>query len=1668
MAQQGAHALRPFRVVAVNVNGLADASKRRTFFAWVHDQKCDVVLLSETHCKSPDQGQQWVQEGTGRRAWRGQAFFACANGHQQRQRPTSGVAVLLSQRIVAAEAEAEIEYADNEGGRLLRVRWQAPWGQHLAAMAVYAPAVAACRPSFYATEYMRALDAGMGGARLIVGGDFNCALTAADVMAAPGTNPLASSRMVGGQDLQLVNSTADLVDVWRKLYPHRQQPTHYSFSGGRSAAASSQQPQHGQQQPAPTAHAVSGGRLDYIFLPADMLADGWVQSCRQLERWPSDHRPVVVSLQPPTMPLPGQRRWQLPAHLLGNAAFVEAVGQGLREVRTGQMQQQQPPDPATAWEQLVQCAVHLCKAEAYRHRLLQRVQVRQRCAAVAAMRHQQQRELQELGQVQPATTAALLQAEHHLSSFQQQRLEQQAAALEPLWELYGEKPTRFFHSLGRAPTEIEHIAEVTVAGGVVTLDSAAGVAAAADALADFYDPAAGGLFACHPTDAQQQQVMLGALDKQLSNAEQQACQGPNPDGSITVAEAAAALSSLPRGKAPGSDGLTYEFYQAFWGELGETMVAAFNHVLRQRQQACDGGGQPQWQQQQQAMLSARQRLGLITLIYKGGGKPRADPDSYRPITLLNCDVKIVAKVLVQRLGPVLGSVVDSTQTAFVPGRDIADNVMLHLEEIEHLHATRQPGCIVFLDFAKAYDRLDRGWLQQCMQRMSFPASTTAWVQLLLAGTQGCITFNGGHTSRVFEIPSGCAQGSPLSPLLYVLAAQPLAARCRQLQATGAIDSIRLPDGSPAPCCHQHADDTALHAADRRSAAVLLQQAVQPFCAASGALLNRGKCQGLAVGGAQHRFVGVDTATGVTFPDTATQPIKHLGVLLSAEGAMEHAGQLYRQRLRAITWRVRQWSQCNLTLLGRCEVARQVLAACVTYHAQFVPVPADLMSSIHTRITAFVLGKPCLPQHQLQQLRGSPPAVVAALPYRMGGIRQVDVRARARAMQAKVAAAALHPRRAAWKPFFAATLRRALPDLGEAALVQQAQGPISTAMRQGRLGQRHAAYVHAIQGVGIHRHMPHATMSAEQVCLELVVGNHSVGDGTSGTMLAGVGSIPAGLVRSAGLTLGQAAQQLAQQPGLLAVPTAWRGVLQHQPQPAPVPLWRSDPQQRWVCRSNGEGQTVYQVQADGSLRPAGLHAAAPTGEWVPCCVVDAAAVLHPVAEQQRRAREAHHQPGQQQLPGQQPPPEGPTPRLFLVGPWATIRVDPSVWGLGWDRGLLQFSVAAATLRLQQGQCSNRAGWVPGVGQRPRLWRGGDGSELVPGGLQQLEAGQKRCYADMLQGRSSRGGAGGDFSTEAQMAAYHASWMDRSPARLLPQQRAANAAAVVTEQRQHQAEQEGLPMPAVNDLADPLTGVEGDVAVAGHAWVAAYARLCNKQLPRQLRVFGWELLHGAVQVGARRMHAVRQDLAALAACACCHLPCTQQPQRLLATLSHTFVECPVAVAAWRWVASMWQQVQPGSQVPITDVRVILLDDDRVWAPHSSRAGLWTMLRLIMLESLHMVGAAQQQRQRSQMGSSGGGADHPSQQQAGVGEGSGSGAQVAAAVVNRCKAELQRLMRADWQRVCRDIREDAGVPMSWLRGPSPIIAREVFDRRWQGLVSHAYNPPVLVEVPAETPAA
>jgi hypothetical protein len=1243
-------------------------------------------------------------------------------------------------------------------------------------------------------------------------------------------------------------------------------------------------------------------------------------------------------------------------------------------------------------------------------------------------------------------------------------------------------------------------------------------------LADFYDPAKGGLFSCHTTVREQQDHLLAAVDKQLDEEQQQQCIGEEEDGSLTLQEAKAALDSLPRGKAPGSDGLTYEFYTAMWDVVGQPLVAAFNYSF----------------QQPALRLSEQQRLGLITLIYKGGGKPRTDPASYRPITLLNCDLKIVAKVMVHRLGPACASIIDATQTAFVPGRDIADNVLHHLEEIDYLEEVQQPGCIVFLDFEKAYDRLNRDWLLRCMETMQFPESSMRWVRLLLADTRGQIVFNGGHSSRVFDIPSGCAQGSPLSPLLYIIAAQPLAAKCRQLQRDGRFNSISMPGNrGPAPCIHQHADDTTLHAATAADAGVLLEQAVEPFCQASAAKLNVSKSQGMGLG--PNRIVGVDAATGVTFVDTTVQPIRHLGVLLSARGADAFAEQLFEQRLHSIGHRARTWSRYDLSMLGRCEVARQVLASCLVYHAQFVPVPERLMRLIQRRISAFVLGLGCIRNNDSRPLHWRPAQQVASLQVKQGGIASVDVKAHITSMQAKVMAALLHPHRHAWKQLMRANLELASPGVGVRMLLQPPASGQAAAAQRGRLNPRHAAHVAAFREVGLHRRTPHGDMSVQQIHLEPVVGNYSVADATTGGLFSTANRLPRRLQhRTAGTTLGQLAATLSYTPAVdgLVLPAEWQQTLQ---QPAPPPSrWKADQQGRWVWQRGDDEGVWWGVQEDGSLERLDADPALPAGtDFQPCCVV-----LAPIGGPRRRLKQRQSAGGDQ---------DGDVPKAFyLVGLWPEVLVDPSVWGFGPGLPLLQYAVRDATRRLVQFNCSSRKGWVPGLGVRPRVWRDSEGALAPDTGLQQLEAKHKRKFAEMLQGGFSTGrgnSSGRRITTADQLAAYDASWMHPSPERPHVRQRVADRVATAagsprTALRQQQDLQH-VTAPAVDDTADPLDRGLPPASEAEGAWGAAYRRAADKRLPRPLRVLGWQLLHAALMVGDNRVYAAT-NMQELLQCCCKHPHCQpqqqqqqqqplpqggnlsqqhlqdgglqsqqqerqqgaprqqqlgggspsqqqqrqhggsqqqqlggglqpqqqrrqqggpqhqqmgggsppqqqqlqqqlqqlggpqqqqlgggsqpqqQQPQQQspiapelyqLETLTHLFVQCPIAVAVWAWFARVWDRVQPGADVDLSSVRILLLDDSTVWQPPQPLRQLWTYMRLLMLESIWVVRCA-----------------------------SNGSPFTSTAVICRFKAALQQQLSQDWLRTRGDIRLDCGVPMSWLRGRDPVLSIAKFEANWQ----------------------
>ena len=890
-----AEAAPPLCLVSKNVGGLSSCPHKRTrlFSELERKLRLDIVLLQETHTSDDAAVRRWAAEAASG-AWRGQQFWHHGTSASR------GVAILVRDSDRVSDARVGFKDAD---GRILRIDFKYA-GLDMAVINIYAPCEAAQRAAFFTNALPAAM---LGGGHTLVAGDFNCVLREDDKCG----SAAFSHRFTGRDQLEALMVMEQLEDTWLLQGP-----------AGR--------PPRGRQYTFHTNVAAPGGGLNYTAARLDRwltpmglrswVVDTVIHPLRD-EYLPGDHGAVVLTLQPPRQPDRGPGVWSFPLSLLNDAVFSAALS--LRIATAGQ--QHAALSARQRWEVIKLEIADYTQAHSLEKAALTRQPERLlRRTATLAMAVCAARPTDCI-----AATAQLKEAETGLAAIHMAKAMAGKQAADVLWQDYGEQGSYWFHRMGRAALPLEQTIAVTAADGTELLLTAADPAvrdAAAERLSAFYE----GLFAAVTTNPAAQQAILAATPQRLTAEAMQDAEGPDGEPALTEDCFKAAVKAAPRGKRPGSDGLPYEFYSAFREEVSPFVLAAFEEAFDD-----DAADHP---------LPSSQRHGLITRVYKGGGKPRADCDSYRPITLLNCDYKLAARIIASRLGSPVNDILSVTQTAFVPGRDIADNVLFHLEEVDWLEsspATPPPGggrdqsrqgCVVFLDFEKAYDRASRTWLSQCLVHFGFGAGLRRWVQVLMAGTTAQVMYN-GHRSRLFNVASGMAQGSPLSPLLYNVQAQPLAAYMQHLQTAGLLPPILLPDGTPSPPTHQHADDTTLHLASLAAVPAALA-AVDLFCQASGGRLNVSKTQGMLLGA--HPDVpaadGVDVTTGVRFLRPG-QFLRHLGILLARPADQPAAAAaMHAQRLASLRGAVRQWSPFGLSYLGRLYVAKQCMASVLYYHA----------------------------------------------------------------------------------------------------------------------------------------------------------------------------------------------------------------------------------------------------------------------------------------------------------------------------------------------------------------------------------------------------------------------------------------------------------------------------------------------------------------------------------------------------------------------------------------------------------------------------------------------------------------------------------------------------------------------------------------------------------------
>ncbi|XP_074352931.1 uncharacterized protein LOC141692091 [Apium graveolens] len=184
---------------------------------------------------------------------------------------------------------------------------------------------------------------------------------------------------------------------------------------------------------------------------------------------------------------------------------------------------------------------------------------------------------------------------------------------------------------------------------------------------------------------------------------------------VTREEVRFAIFQMHPDKAPGPDGMTPAFFQKHWHIGGEDVYKMVKHFF------VTGD-----------LIDGLNDTNIILIPKK---KNLTVVGDLRPIALCNVLMKIITKVMANRMKGLLDHVVTETQSAFIPNRLISDNVMISYEIMHYLKGKRtgKDGYMALkLDISKAYDRIEWEFLRAILLKMGF---SQWWVYLVLK----CVT-----------------------------------------------------------------------------------------------------------------------------------------------------------------------------------------------------------------------------------------------------------------------------------------------------------------------------------------------------------------------------------------------------------------------------------------------------------------------------------------------------------------------------------------------------------------------------------------------------------------------------------------------------------------------------------------------------------------------------------------------------------------------------------------------------------------------------------------------------------------------------------------------------------------------------------------------------------------
>ncbi|CAJ2669290.1 unnamed protein product [Trifolium pratense] len=366
---------------------------------------------------------------------------------------------------------------------------------------------------------------------------------------------------------------------------------------------------------------------------------------------------------------------------------------------------------------------------------------------------------------------------------------------------------------------------------------------------------------------------------------------------FSVDEVKAAVWDCDSYKSPGPDGINFGFIKDFWAEMQGDIMRFISEFHRN------------------GRLTKGLNATFIALIPKVDSPQRLH--DFRPISLVGSLYKILAKVLANRLRVVMGSVISESQTAFVKGRQILDGILVANEDV--------------------------------MGRMGFPTLWRKWIRECVCTATASVLVNGSPTDE-FPFERGLRQGDPLSPFLFLLAAEGLHVLMEAMVERNMFTGYSVGELAQVSVSHlQFADDTLLMGTKSWANVRALRAVLVLFESMSGLRVNFHKSMLVGVN-IPDSWLG--EAASAMCCKVGKIPFLYLGLPIGGDPRRLCFWEPVLDRLKN---RLSGWRSRFLSIGGRLVLLKSVLTSLPVYALSFFKAPSGIISSIESILIKFFWG-----------------------------------------------------------------------------------------------------------------------------------------------------------------------------------------------------------------------------------------------------------------------------------------------------------------------------------------------------------------------------------------------------------------------------------------------------------------------------------------------------------------------------------------------------------------------------------------------------------------------------------------------------------------------------------------------------------------------------------------